>query len=109
MKFLTKSEPKKKKVVLSAKSKKYEQFNNVENLIYDNFKKGHYDSMKNEYDNITQLLKKHTNFVNKYGTPKSYLRVLKFLNENIFNEELENEAKDKNDVKAIKFLKQKLK
>lgn len=60
--------------------------------------------MKSEYDNINNLLGKFENFVNKYGTPKSYLRVINFLNDNIYKDDLEHEKLEKIDVKAIKFL-----
>lgn len=90
-KFLHKKESKKRKIVLSAKSKIYEKLNKIEADIYQATKNLNFDEVKNEYTKIIEYLDKNSSFVTKYGIPKSLLRILNFLNKHIYDEKLEEE------------------
>ena len=61
----------------------------MEEEIYKSTKGLKFDEVKNNYNKFLEFLDKQKSFVTKHGIPKSFLRILNYLNENIYEENLE--------------------
>ena len=91
--FKEKSKIVKKKQILSAKSKKYKQFNEIDKEIKDFFEKKDFDSLLESFEKFNNLINKNKNFLERHGFPFSYLRSVEFLNREILEK---NNLNDQN-------------
>ncbi len=109
-----------KKHVKSAKSKRYEQLNQFEKKIKDGFEVLNLSKVEDLFNDFANEIKKSSNFINKYGTPLSFLRTVRLVNralvtsERDIEDEINLNFKDnklvvKSNLKATKILRMKIK
>ena len=100
-----------KKLVMSAKSKKYYALKNIEDNIKDLFEKKRIADINPVFSHMFYEINKMTDFIEQEGMPKSFLRTLVFLRTNILKteEDLELLCNDKKEKSELKNLSKKLK
>lgn len=102
---------KRKKLIMSAKSRKYLALRNIEDRVKDLFEKKNISGINPVFSEMFYQINKMVEFISKEGIPKSFLRTIEFLNTNVLNseEDLDLLCKDKKERSELKNLKKKLK